>query len=274
MREILFRGKRIDNGEWITGGIFQQKADDVKDEVVYIIDNSSNDVDWAHRVIPETVGQFTGVTDKKGNRVFEGSIFRYEPHFTTEKAYLGIVKYRNTYDRQRACNDCGFVIEWQHEPLLTLREDFIMREILFRGKRIDNGEWITGGIFQQKADDVKDEVVYIIDNSSNDVDWAHRVIPETVGQFTGVTDKKGNRVFEGSIFRYEPHFTTEKAYLGIVKYRNTYDRQRACNDCGFVIEWQHEPLLTLREDLLYWCGDGKSASVIGNIHDNTELLEE
>lgn len=65
MREILFRGKRIDNGEWITGGIFQQKADDVKDEVVYIIDNSSNDVDWAHRVIPETVGQFTGVTDKK-----------------------------------------------------------------------------------------------------------------------------------------------------------------------------------------------------------------
>ena len=53
MREILFRGKRIDNGEWITGGIFQQKADDVKDEVVYIIDNSSNDVDWAHRVIPE-----------------------------------------------------------------------------------------------------------------------------------------------------------------------------------------------------------------------------
>lgn len=142
-----------------------------------------------------------------------------------------------------------------------------MREILFRGKRIDNGEWITGGIFQQKADDVKDEVVYIIDNSSNDVDWAHRVIPETVGQFTGVTDKKGNRVFEGSIFRYEPHFTTEKACLGIVKYRNTYDRQRACNDCGFVIEWQHEPLLMLREDLLYWCGDGKSASVIGNIHD-------
>ena len=119
--------------------------------------------------------------------------------------------------------------------------------------------------------------MYIIDNSSNDVDWAHRVIPETVGQFTGVTDKKGNRVFEGSIFQYEPHFTTEKACLGIVKYRNTYDRQRACNDCGFVIEWQHEPLLMLREDLLYWCGDGKSASVIGNIHDmndNPELFEE
>lgn len=128
----------------------------------------------------------------------------------------------------------------------------------------------------QQNNNISQSTSILNTNSSNDVDWAHRVIPETVGQFTGVTDKKGNRVFEGSIFRYEPHFTTEKACLGIVKYRNTYDRQRACNDCGFVIEWQHEPLLTLREDLLYWCGDGKSASVIGNIHDmndNPKLLE-
>ena len=85
MRDIIFRGKRIDNGEWITGGIFQQKADGVEDEVVYIIDNSSNDVDWAHRVIPETVGQFTGVADKNGKRVFEGDIFQYEPHFKISK---------------------------------------------------------------------------------------------------------------------------------------------------------------------------------------------
>lgn len=152
-----------------------------------------------------------------------------------------------------------------------------MRDIIFRGKRIDNGEWITGGIFQQKADGVEDEVVYIIDNSSNDVDWAHRVIPETVGQFTGVADKNGKRVFEGDIFQYEPHFKTEKAWIGIVKYRNTYDYYRACNDCGFVIEWQDESIMTPREDLLYWCGDRKSASVIGNIHDmndNSELFEE
>lgn len=66
MREILFRGKCIDNGQWITGGIFQQKADDVKDEVVYIIDNSSNDVDWAHRVnYLKSVDQFTGVPTKR-----------------------------------------------------------------------------------------------------------------------------------------------------------------------------------------------------------------
>lgn len=149
-----------------------------------------------------------------------------------------------------------------------------MREILFRGKRIDNGEWIYGGIDSDWAMPYEKRKRYWIIPPFHD---GVMVDPETVGQYTGVTDKKGNRVFEGSIFRYEPYFTTEKACLGIVKYRNTYDRQRACNDCGFVIEWQHEPLLTLREDLLYWCGDGKSASVIGNIHDmndNPELFEE
>lgn len=142
-----------------------------------------------------------------------------------------------------------------------------MREILFRGKRIDTSEWVYGGIYYRNKDEV-----YIIGSLSNNVICAYRVIPETVGQFTGVTDKNGKRVFEGSIFQYEPHFKTEKAYIGIVKYRNTYDYHRACNDCGFVIEWQDESILTPREDLLYWCGDGKSASVIGNIHDNPELF--
>lgn len=153
------------------------------------------------------------------------------------------------------------------------------REILYRGKRKDNGKWVEGDLICSGHlcyINPKANTFTVNECGLGKVIVLHKVIPETVGQYTGVTDKKGNRVFEGSIFRYEPHFTTEKACLGIVKYRNTYDRQRACNDCGFVIEWQHEPLLTLREDLLYWCGDGKSASVIGNIHDmndNPELLE-
>lgn len=166
-----------------------------------------------------------------------------------------------------------------------------MREILFRGKSTETNQWIYGGfhIWEKRQtclgdDKLKDDEISCVITVNSFADWnmprtmqAVEVIPETVGQFTGVTDKNGKRVFEGDIFQYEPHFTTEKACLGIVKYRNTYDRQRACNDCGFVIEWQHEPLLTLREDLLYWCGDGKSASVIGNIHDmndNPELFEE
>ncbi len=128
-----------------------------------------------------------------------------------------------------------------------------MREILFRGKRIDNGEWITGGIFQQKADDVKDEVVYIIDNSSNDVDWAHRVIADTVGQYTGLTDRNGRKIFEGDIV----NILTENEEFGII----TYD------DGGFFVDAS-----TFSVDFMNNI-NGSDIEVIDNIHDNPELLE-
>ncbi len=163
-----------------------------------------------------------------------------------------------------------------------------MREIIFRGKSTKTNQWIYGGfhIWEKRQtclgdDKLKDDEISCVITVNSFADWnmprtiqAVEVIPETVGQFTGVTDKNGKRVFEGDIFQYEPHFKTEKAWIGIVKYRNTYDLRRACNDCGFVIEWQDESIMTPREDLLYWCGDEKSASVIGNIYDDPELLEE
>lgn len=70
----LFRGKRKDNGEWVYGGIYYQKADEVKEEAVYIIGGSLNDVGAAYEVIPETVGQCTGLKDKIGKPIFEGDI--------------------------------------------------------------------------------------------------------------------------------------------------------------------------------------------------------
>lgn len=72
MREILFRGKRVDNGEWVEGLLWKKKYDTPKLFMSYF-PNKDDDEDVVV-IDPETVGQYTGLKDTNGKKIFEGDI--------------------------------------------------------------------------------------------------------------------------------------------------------------------------------------------------------
>jgi uncharacterized phage protein (TIGR01671 family) len=145
-----------------------------------------------------------------------------------------------------------------------------MRDIEFRGKRKDNGAWETGGVTAYCGSDMEDKCE-IIDKRTG---YHTPVVPETVGEFTGLFDSKGVKIFEGDILRNLPKNDWEKeSYVAFEVFYHDND----C--CDRHIGWQCNRLhfhgniggYSMSEDFLPKYTE--KMVVIGNIHDNPELLE-
>lgn len=123
-----------------------------------------------------------------------------------------------------------------------------MREILFRGKRLDNGEWVEGAFMP--ANDTYPATIFHDRRHA----CGEYVDQNTVGQYTGLTDKNGKKIFEGDIWD--------------------------CGGCIGVIKWVDEGCSFEAHYVMYGIeytnavSDYRAAKVevIGSIHDNPELI--
>lgn len=154
-----------------------------------------------------------------------------------------------------------------------------MREILFRGKRIDNGEWVYG-YYICKQDPflpgIDTNVIVTFDENSMSV-W-NKVDPATVGQYTGLTDKNGVKIFEGDIVSAKNKFCGEETYKFIVKFGVCGGTENADHSVGYPCFFFEETRykfpyeFMMRKDPVYFL-NAYGCEVIGNIYDNHELLK-
>lgn len=150
-----------------------------------------------------------------------------------------------------------------------------MREILFKAKRIDNGEWVEGYFTKAKWYLDESEIFAILPTDLciyphfEFSEWIE-IDENTICQYTGLTDKNGNKIWENDVVK--KHFYTDynacansEEYMGAVKFKY----------CAWVIDTVrgiYLCTLPIFESMAY-SEDVKHFEVIGNIFDNPELLE-
>lgn len=123
-----------------------------------------------------------------------------------------------------------------------------MRDILFRGKRLDNGEWVEGDLVHS-AYKIGDTCVGTYGSSLG----MHQVDPSTVGQYTGLLDKNGERIFEGDVLTLDGEYG-----FFVLEFQEDTARFVMSGD-SIVVDFDN-----------FWSYE---VEVMGNIHDSPEFLE-
>ena len=141
-----------------------------------------------------------------------------------------------------------------------------MREILFRGKRTDCDAWVEGDLIQAFRGNQLSSCS-IMPNTPTAYCW--KVIPETVGQYTGLTDKNGVRIFEGDIVKCTDTIN-DFEFNAVVEFGNPNGEYNWGYQLKFISGEESN------FDILCWVDmeeTGAYIEIIGNIHDNPERLE-
>lgn len=140
-----------------------------------------------------------------------------------------------------------------------------MREILFRGKTKDKEKWVYGAYIKDESPDSDGDILivdqtkyYVFKQNWLETECVDIVIPETVGQYTGLIDKNGKKIFEGDILSFEDSMGNSE--YCVVEYGNFN-----CNFCDGVYGWFFKD-----GDIRFY----KSYKIVGNVYDNPELLKE
>lgn len=152
-----------------------------------------------------------------------------------------------------------------------------MREYLFHGKRVDNGEWVEGYYVKAEKLNKSGYEHFIIEENAEGA--SHLVYPESVGEWTGIYDINQRKIFENNIVRTQP-FTDRpysskkksKQHIGVVEYLRPELRGNHFKQRIYDAKWR----VKVKDYGKFVCSDWSdffNCEVIGTVFENADLLE-